>query len=153
MHKIYIDEGSFNFIYQLPQIIYSTIISNIIDYLIKFLALSEDNILKLKQEKNNDSLNKNKNILIKVLKIKFALFFVLTFILLLIFLYYITCFCGVYVNTQVHLIKDTVISFAFSFFYPFIIYLFPSIFRIYSLRHKKQDKNYSYQISILFQML
>ena len=153
MHKIYIDEGAFNFIYQLPQIIYSTIISNIIDYLVKFLALSEDNILKLKQEKNNDSLNKNKNILIKVLKIKFALFFVLTFILLLIFLYYITCFCGVYVNTQVHLIKDTVISFAFSFFYPFIIYLFPSIFRIYSLRHKKQDKNYSYQISILFQML
>ena len=153
MHKIYIDEGSFNFIYQLPQIIYSTIISNIIDYLVKFLALSEDNILKLKQEKNNDSLNKNKNILIKVLKIKFALFFVLTFILLLIFLYYITCFCGVYVNTQVHLIKDTVISFAFSFIYPFIIYLFPSIFRIYSLRHKKQDKNYSYQISILFQML
>ena len=153
MHKIYIDEGAFNFIYQLPQIIYSTIISNIIDYLVKFLALSEDNILKLKQEKNNDSLNKNKNILIKVLKVKFALFFVLTFILLLIFLYYITCFCGVYVNTQVHLIKDTVISFAFSFFYPFIIYLFPSIFRIYSLRHKKQDKNYSYQISILFQML
>ena len=153
MHKIYIDEGSFNFIYQLPQIIYSTIISNIIDYLVKFLALSEDNILKLKQEKNNDSLNKNKNILIKVLKIKFALFFVLTFILLLIFFYYITCFCGVYVNTQVHLIKDTIISFAFSFFYPFIIYLFPSIFRIYSLRHKKQDKNYSYQISILFQML
>ena len=107
----------------------------------------------MKQEKNNDSLNKNKNILIKVLKIKFALFFSVSFILLMLFWCYITCFCGVYVNTQVHLIKDTVISFAFSFLYPFIIYLFPSIFRIYSLRNEKHDKNYSYQISILFQML
>ena len=34
MHKIYIDNCSFNFIYQLPQIIYSTIISAIIDILI-----------------------------------------------------------------------------------------------------------------------
>ena len=30
MHKIYIDEGSFNFIYQIPQIIYSALISGVI---------------------------------------------------------------------------------------------------------------------------
>ena len=153
MHKIYIDEGSFNFIYQLPQIIYSSIISNIIDNLVKFLALSEDNILKLKNLKNNALLNKKKNILIKVLNIKFALFFVLIFVLLMIFWYYITCFCGVYVNTQIHLIKDSVISFVFSFLYPFIIYLFPGIFKIYSLRHKKRDRNYTYKVSIFLQML
>ena len=153
MHKIYTDEGSFNFIYQIPQIIYSSLISNIIDSLIKFLALSEDNILKLKQGKNNGFLNNKKDILLKVLKIKFAFFFVVTFILLMLFLYYITCFCGIYINTQVHLIKDSVISFAFSLLYPFVIYLLPCIFRMYSLRHKKQDKAYSYQISIILQLL
>ena len=49
MHKIYKDKGIFNFIFQLPKIIYSTIISSVINILIKFFALSEKNILKLKQ--------------------------------------------------------------------------------------------------------
>ena len=47
MHKIYTDEGVFNFLYQIPQIVYSFIISTIIDFLITFFSLSEDNILDL----------------------------------------------------------------------------------------------------------
>ena len=38
MHKIYIDEGSFNFIYQIPQIILSALISGVINFIIKYLA-------------------------------------------------------------------------------------------------------------------
>ena len=49
MHKIYEEKGKFQFIYQLPQIIYSTIISSVLDYLLKFLALSEDYILEFKK--------------------------------------------------------------------------------------------------------
>ena len=37
MHKIYIDKGSFNFIYQIPQIIYSSIISGIINTIVTYL--------------------------------------------------------------------------------------------------------------------
>ena len=51
MHKIYEDKGKFNFLYQIPQILYSTIISKLIDSLIKTLALSQDDIIELKQEK------------------------------------------------------------------------------------------------------
>ena len=71
----------------------------------------------------------------------------------MIFWYYITCFCGIYVNTQIHLITDTSISFALTLLYPFGIYLLPGILRIYSLRSKKMDKKYSYKISILLQMI
>ena len=40
MHKIYQDKGEYNFLYQIPQIIYSTLISRFIDTLIKkFLYL------------------------------------------------------------------------------------------------------------------
>ena len=53
MHKIYEDEGVFNFIYLIPQMIYSTLISSIINLLIRFLALSEKNIVALKREKMN----------------------------------------------------------------------------------------------------
>ena len=40
MHKIYEDQGSFNIIYQLPQIIYSSLISGVLNILLNFLALS-----------------------------------------------------------------------------------------------------------------
>ena len=41
MHKIYEDKGSFNFIYQIPQIFYSSIISSIINIIVKTLSFSE----------------------------------------------------------------------------------------------------------------
>ena len=47
MHKIYIDEGSYNIIYQIPQIIYSSLISMFFSSIIKMLALSYKNILQL----------------------------------------------------------------------------------------------------------
>ena len=49
MHKIYIDEGNFNFIFQLPQIIYSSLISYIINKIIDYSELSENNISEIKQ--------------------------------------------------------------------------------------------------------
>jgi len=142
MHKIYLDEGDYDFIYQVPQIIYSSLISSIISLIIKFLALSEKNILDLKKENEDDKNNldiKSKK-LFGALKIKFILFFIFSFILLITILYYITCFCGVYTNTQVHLIKDTLVSFGLSLIYPFGIYIIPCIFRIPALNAKIEIK-------------
>ena len=153
MHKIYMDEGSFNFIYQIPQIVCSALICWIINALIKYLSLSEKNILELKHEKNLDNLKVKANKISKILKIKFLSFFIVCFLLLLIFWFYITCFCGIFVNTQIHLIKDSVISFGFSMIYPFFIYLIPGVFRIYSLKNKKGGRLCLYQISRLFELL
>lgn len=97
MHKIHIDGGSYNLIYQLPQIIYSSIISSILSYIIKLLGLSESNILQLKNSKKNVVVNIDIKVksLITILKIKFSFFYVSLFILLGIFWYYVTCFCGI----------------------------------------------------------
>ena len=51
MHKIYEDCGAFNFIYQLPKILYSTIISSVITLILKNLALIESNIIEIKNDK------------------------------------------------------------------------------------------------------
>ena len=51
MHKIYQDRGEFDIIYNLPQIIYSTLISYILDILVKFFALSQNYIVQLKNIK------------------------------------------------------------------------------------------------------
>ena len=151
MHKIYEDEGKFNFLYQIPQIIYSTLIGYIINSLIKFLSLSENNILEFKRAKFKSGLITHAKKLLKILKIKFTFFFIITFLLLLFCLYYITCFCGIYVNTQYHLIKDSLISFALSLLYPFVTCLIPCIFRFIALKAKKKDKDYLYKFSKFIQ--
>jgi len=149
MHRIYIDKGSFNFIYQIPQIAYSSIISSSINSIVSFLSLTEKNIIRLK--KDTFITEKKVKSLIKCLKIKFFLFFIIEFSLLVLFWYYSSCFCAVYKNTQIHLIKDTLISFGLSLIYPLLIYLIPGAFRIISLRAKKANKEWLYKISKMLQ--
>ena len=147
MHKIYEDKGKYNWIYQLPSIIYSSLISDAINALILYLALSEKDIIKLKNKQSNKNLDNKMNKTFNLLKIKFTLFFIISFIILLVCACYIICFCGVYNNTQIHLMKDTMISFILSLIYPFGIYLIISSLRIASLRAKNKDKSYTYLFS------
>ena len=135
MHKIHEDGGNFNFWYQLPQIIYSTIISYILENFLNYLALSEDDIISLKKEKVIERVGNKGKAIMRRLHYKFVFFFIISFIFLLVFWYYISCFCAVYRNTQYHLIKDTVISFGTSLLYPFGMYLLPPIFRIPALNN------------------
>ena len=151
MHKIYEDNGSFNFIYQIPQIIYSTIISSLINILVKTLSLTQKNILELKNNKEN--IISKENSLMGCLKIKFVIFFFLSFILLCFFWFYLACFCCIYPNTQIHLIKDSSISFALSLIYPFFMNLFPGFFRIPSLKAEKKDKECLYKFSQIIQLI
>ena len=63
-----------------------------------------------------------------------------SFIFSTFFWYYNTSFCCIYQNTQMHLIKDIIISFGFSLFYPFIKGLIPGIFRISALNSNKNNE-------------
>jgi hypothetical protein len=147
MHKVYIDRGIYNFVYQITQILYSSVVSTIINMILKKLSLSEKNIIELKREKDeNVFLEKFKSISQYLIR-KFLIFFILSFLLLLFFWYFISCFCGVYVNTQIIFIKNTFISFALSMVYPFGLNLLPGFFRIPALRDKKKEHNCLYKIS------
>ena len=151
MHKIYIDEGSFNFIYNIPQILYSTIISAFVNGIINLLALSESNINLLRRNNNKKNIRTKAKDTIGILKIKFTFFFVINIALLVLFWFYLGCFCAVYKNTQIHLIKDTLISFGTSMIYPFGLFIIPGIFRIISLKGK--NKNIMYNFSKIFELL
>ena len=149
MHKIYTDE--FNFIYQIPQILYSFLISSILNFLISFFSLSEDNILIFKKDKDKITSNHRIKILKRKLSIKFILYFIISFLLLLFFWYYLAMFGYIYKNTQIHLIKDTGISYGLSFISPFGLFLIPGIFRKCSLSKKK--RNCCYKIALFFQSI
>ena len=143
MHKIYIESGSFSLIHQLPQIVYSYLILSGINLIIEYLSLSDKTIISIKSGKSFIMNRKEK--IIGYLKMKFCCFFIINFILLLIFWYYISCFCFIYENTQMHLIKDSLLSFALSSILPFFINLIPGIFRISALRNKNCDKSCKYK--------
>ena len=152
MHKIYVDKGKFEILFQLPQIIYSSIISQILYSLFQLLALSEDLILEFKHNKKSIDVLERKIKLLNRLKFKFILFFIISTIFLLMFWYYISMFCAIYMNTQIHLIKDTLISFLMSLIYSFGIYLLPAIFRFAALsnRNKKTKRNKTRKFLFLF---
>ena len=87
MHKFYEDHGSFDIINQLPQIVYSSLISIVFDKLLEFLALSEGNILDLKKNKEKRDLNTRVTKLNNKIRIKFILYFIVSFLFLLIYWY------------------------------------------------------------------
>ena len=152
MHKIYETKGKYNFVYNLPKIIYSSLISMVLNKILKVLALSNDDILNFKQTKNKSDIGRIRDSLWNKLKIKFVLYFIISFIFLLFFWYYISMFGAIYKNTQMHLLKDTLISFGLSLLYPFGIYLLPGFFRIPSLSNAKNKRNCLYKFSKLLQM-
>ena len=151
MGKINKDGGSFNFIYNLPQIVYSTIISSIINEFLKIFALTENNLIEFRNTVKKDKITFISSDLKGKLKVKFILFFIINLIFLCFYWIYLSCFSAVYENTQLHLIKDTFISFSTSFFTPFAIYILPGIFRIPSL--KNNNRRILYGINRVFQLL
>ena len=141
----------FNFILNLPQIIYSSIISTVINEIIKLLTLTDVSLINYRNKAKKEKILMLVSNLKKNFKIKFAIFFVLDLLLLGCFWIYLSCFSAVYHNTQIHLIKDTFISFGTSFISPMGIYLLPGIFRIPALKNK--NRRILYMINQILQLL
>jgi len=109
--------------------------------------------LALKRAKNFNKTLQNSKDIKKCLAIKYIIFFILSYLLLIFFWYFIACFCGAYVNSQIILIKDTLISFCLSMIYPFGLNLIPGFFRIYALRASKKDMKFIYKISLIIALI
>ena len=154
MHQIYEDEGKFNFVYQIKNILFSALISTfILRLMLQFLVMTDKDILEVKKQPYKNMALDMKKKKLKCVKIKFSIFFVLNFILLTLFWYYLTCFNAIYENTQIYLIENTFISFGFSLAYPFIINIFPTMFRMSSIHSLKKDKACSYKFSQIIQII
>ena len=153
IHQIYESGGDYEIKYFLKKIIYSFIISSFFSNLIKFIFLSERNILEIKEA---SSLNQLYDVAEKVkrsLVIKYTIFFILGIIFLSFFWMFLSSFGAVYQNTQKYVVENTMISFGISFIFPFIINLVPGCLRISAIKSKSKDENMLYKISIILQWL
>jgi hypothetical protein len=145
MHKMYLDYGKYNFVQQIPQIIYSTLVSQILEVFLCFLSLTDKYFYQMKEVKS-EKINTFFKLLRRI-QIKISSFFLFTGLMFLFYWYIVTCFCAVYENTQMAFIKDSFSSFGLGLLYPFILYLFPTILRIIALRSNKSNLSFVYKLS------
>jgi hypothetical protein len=148
MNKIYKSYGKWDILENIPQILYSLLISQAVQIFICFLTLTDKHYytikrLKFSGENNIVSIFK----ILRCIKIKLVIFYVFTFIIFLVYWYIITSFCAVYKNTQIIFIKDSLSSFLLGLLYPFVLYIFPTLLRIISLKSKKKNLSCLYKFS------
>ena len=151
IHDIYKEGGTYNIISVLPRILLSFFIAYFINTSIKFICLSERNLLEIKRQPTQMKAKKEAQKVKKCFIIKYAFFFIISHLFLILLWYFLSSFGAVYQNSQIFLFINTIISFAFSLIFPFIINLIPGIIRIYSLKHK--NKEGLYRLSIIIQII
>ena len=145
MTKLFLDYGKYNFIQQIPQVVYSTIVSKLIETLLCFLSMTDKYYYQIKKNKNSNTNSISK--IQKCIKKKIIFFYIFTIVMFIFYWYLITCFCAVYQNTQIAFIKDSLLSLLLDNLIPFAIYIFPALFRLISLKTKGVFAKCMYQLS------
>ena len=138
IHKIYEKGGKYEILYFLPKISIAFAIGYFLTVIIKLIFLSERNILQARLQSTYD---KSVDIIPTVkrnITIKYTIFFLLGIIMLTFFWMLLSSFGAVYQNSQVIVLKNTLISFSISFVYPFFMDIFPCIFRMCSLNSNSE---------------
>ena len=129
--------------------IYSSLLSTCFLIILKFICLTHGSVRALRTMRDVDKAQNKSICILRCIKIRITIYFILSFIFLIIFGFYVLCFCSVYENTQIELIKLTFTSWLISLIYPFIICFFTSIIRAIAL--KKQSGCF-YKIKKILQL-
>ena len=153
IHQIYEDKGKYNIIYFLPKISISFAISHLMTIIIKYIFLSESNIIEIKMKKSLILAHAHTFKVTKKLRTKYILFFLFGFIFLIICWIFLSSFGVVYKNTELILLKNTLICILISFIYPIFINIFPSLLRTCSLSTKKHNLRCKYNFSKILQLI
>ena len=144
MHKIYEVGGKYDVVFFIPKIVISFLASYYITVIIKLIFLSERNILHIRSQLSYSQADLVASHEKKNLVIKHTIFFIGGLAFLGFFWMLLSSFGAVYPNTQIFILKNTLISFAMSLCYPFFINIFPCFFRMCSLNSKENENMYKF---------
>ena len=118
--------------------VYSSILANTLLIILKLLCLTHNSVRKLRKIQNvNEAQAKSVSVL-RCTKARIIIYYILSLFFLIIFGFYVLCFCAVFENTQIELVKSTFTSWLISLFYPFIICFITSIIRKLSFSFKSK---------------
>jgi hypothetical protein len=106
MHKIYEENGKYNIVYKLPYIAISDIVSILATLSFEALIDYQADLIDLKIEMDEQKRKEKAKKIKKSFKRNRIIFYMISIALQLFGLYYLSCFFAIYVNTQIHLLKD-----------------------------------------------
>ena len=118
--------------------IYSSLLSSTLLIMLKFICLTHNSVRVLRKFKDIDAAKTKSVCVLRCIKIRVTIYYILSLAFLAIFGYYILCFCAIFENTQIQLIKSTFTSWLISLIYPLIICLVTSIFRKLAFKFKNR---------------
>ena len=96
MHKTYESGGKYDWIGKIAQMIYSTMVSQILQVFVNYLTMTDINYYELKALKKENKIKcKEALSIIKCIKIKIMAYFISTFLMFLFFWYASSAFCAV----------------------------------------------------------
>ena len=153
IHQIYINHGKIFFKQNNTRIFCSILISKIIIFFVKYLSLTEMDIIRLKKIEKKEKISLYYSQLIRRLFKRYIYFSFVNICSLILSWWYISCFCSLYMNTQIYLLINTFISFAIALLYPFAFCFIPTIMRYYSLKDLSMNSGTIYKISRIIQIL
>ena len=150
LHKIYKEGGKYNIINYLPKILIAFGSSHVLTIIIKFIFLSERNILQVRKQSTLYKAIEISSLVKRRLVIKYIIFYLVGILILGFFWILLSSFGAVFQNTQIIIFENTLISFGISFIYPLFINIFICLFMIFSLKSKsKYFYNFSKIIKII----
>jgi hypothetical protein len=134
---VYHRNAVINFFSDLPKVIYSILVSFIINTLLKALSYYKDHLITIVFEENDFDIywEKSKKIL-NNFYYRLNLFIIIVFILQLFFLYYCTAFCAIYPNNQKILLFSIFQDFLINLLLPFILCFIMAYFKHLSIQKK-----------------
>ena len=131
----------------------ASIISTIILIFLKFLCLTHDSIRKLKKNTNIEEAKKDMVWTLRCIKLRIFIYYIISIIFIVVFGFYIGCFCEIFENTQILLLETMAFSWALTILYPFVVCFITSIFRRGSLTCGKKGISCCYGINKILQLI
>jgi hypothetical protein len=139
LHDLFIFQGKIDLLYNYMNIIYITLISSFVKNILALIIFTEDDVISLKTDSNYRKQERIRKVLNRI-TIKFQLFFPLIIFSLVFIWVYIACFFNVYKNTQIFVLRNTLISFGISLLIPIVFGFVPAMFRFTALA-SRESKN------------
>jgi ABC-type multidrug transport system fused ATPase/permease subunit len=138
MREIYTYKGNTNAAVHIPNIILSSLCCIIMNFIVRFISLSERDISKINNTKVPDERKKLSRKIEKIYKIKLYVLFALSSILIALCWYYVAAFCAVFKNSQGHYFLNLLIAFIVCNTWPCITSLIPAIIRVKALHNQNE---------------
>ena len=140
---IYMDNYRYDISLQIGQIFLSSLITIIIEIFVCFLTLTDRHVYKIRNLIYNKDIYANGDKIYEIyksIKRKLIIYFIFSFLLIIFYWYYISAFTSVYVECQITLIINHLISKIIVMIYPLFFYLLISLLRKISLNSENKNR-------------